>query len=180
MKKSKFLAVSSWMRSALIVPLCAFADLAMSDNIAVLASAEATSTYCNSSPNTRNCYSAGKVNDGNISTALGGQASWANANVGGPHYWTAVWPSYVFIEHAIVYTSAGYPIQDFDLEYYDAYTSQWEVLSSVRGNTSLEIDVAFSPVYADRIRVKTLKGPARQTIYHRLNEVVIEGDASYL
>lgn len=150
------------------------------ENIAPMASPSASSTACFGSHLSPHCYDASRANHGDTSKKLSGLSSWSNNRAPFPQFWQAIWPSFVRLDRATIYTSEGYPIQDFDLQYYDAYLSRWETLKSIKGNTDLVVNIDFSAVYTDRLRVVGHKGPARQTIHVRLNEVVVEGNADYL
>lgn len=151
-------------------------------NIAIKAQASASSTFCSGENPSLHCYDAARVNDGDTSTTLGGDTSWTNnSSASAPHWWQATWPSIVKISHATVFTSdQAYAIRDFDLQYYDWYNDEWRTIQEIRNNTSLSIDINFSPVYSDKLRVWCLKGPSIQPDFVRLNEVVVIGKADHI
>lgn len=145
-------------------------------NIATAAVASASSTYgSNCTIGTTHCYSATKVNDGNTATTLGGTASWSNA--ASLSQWVQLqWSQKVAITGAEIYTSTGYPIQDYDLQYWNGST--WVNFATVNGNTALQITHNLSTnIVTDKVRAFCRKGPANQPHHVRINEFIVKGFA---
>ena len=152
---------------ALAVPLQALAQC-VTQNLARTGAASATSTFPG--------YSPARVNDGDRSTALGGAASWANARE------TATTPALpatvevalaasALVDRVFVYTTAGYEIRDYNLEYFDG--AQWLTIVQVRGNAQTIRSHQFTPVNVARVRVVGLSGPNLQTVHVRVNELEV-------
>ncbi len=142
-------------------------------NLALEASTSASSTFCSGSGSS--CYAARRVNDGSANTALGGEYSWANDL--GP-----AMPQWVELDFGAartfgrveLYTSQGYPIQDYSLETWDGST--WSPVVTITGNTELHRTHTFTPVTASKLRVLGRKGPSNQVQHVRVNEVEIYQD----
>jgi hypothetical protein len=136
-------------------------------NFALGATASAQSTYSG--------YSPDRAIDGDNSTALGPASSWAN-NYSNP---TIVLPQWFEIDFGVdrsftrvdVYTTASYPIKDYDLSYWDG--AAWAPILSMRGNTQPHIVHQFAEITSSRIRILGLSGPDIQAGYARLNEVEV-------
>jgi hypothetical protein len=141
-----------------------------SKNLALEATTTASSTYCSGSD--VDCYNASRVNDGNSSTVLGGFTSWCN-DYGAPM------PQWVALDFGgkrtfgriELYTTAGYELQDYKLEYWDG--SVWSTLVSVVGNNQAHQKHVFPPVEASQLRVLGLAGSVAQPFYVRINEVEV-------
>ncbi len=137
------------------------------DNLAIAAIVAASSTYPYSG------YAASRVNDGSRDTALGGAASWVNADSSAPNGFLPQWVQLDFgtnktFSRVVVYTSAGYPIQDFKIQIYNGFS--WVDVASVVGNTALTVTVPFAPQTARLVRILGTKGPNIQPQYVRVNE----------
>lgn len=152
---------------ALTLPFNASAQCP-TENLARSGVASATSTFSG--------YSPARTNDGDRNTGLGGAYSWSNARE------TATTPalpasldialaSSAPVDRIILHTTAGWQIQDYDLQYFNG--SQWTTLQAVRGNTSTTRTHQFSPVSMSRVRVVGQRGPSSQTIHVRINELEI-------
>jgi subtilisin family serine protease len=135
-------------------------------NLARSASASASSTFSN--------YSPARVNDGSTDTSLGGAYSWAN-NSGTYPPLSPEWVQLDFgttktFRRVLVYTSQGYPIQDFDIQVENGGT--WTTIpgTQVRGNTDLVVSRTFSAQSAQRVRILAYRGPSHQDGYVRVNE----------
>jgi hypothetical protein len=121
-------------------------------------------------------YSVDRIIDGDRSTALGGGASWANAHLDAPN---GMLPQWVEIDlgyeqtfsQVDVYTTAEYPLQDYDILYWDG--TDWQWAASVVGNQAAMRSETFLPVTSSRVRILCKRGPQRQVVYARLNEVEI-------
>ncbi|WP_331351033.1 hypothetical protein [Cellvibrio sp. UBA7671] len=143
-------------------------------NIALTATATASSTYCPSPTTPLHCYYASRINDGSTSTTLGGVDSWVNVGGGLPQWVELRWPNKVAIISTELYTSAGYPIQDYDLQYWNGI--EWVAFNQVRGNTALQNAYTLpTTVTTDRVRVLGLKGPGVQLSHVRVNELIVNG-----
>ena len=137
-------------------------------NLARTGVASASSTYVG--------YSPARTNDGDRSTALGGASSWANARE------TATTPALpatleialaapAAVDRIVLYTTAGYEIRDYDLQYFDG--AGWRALMSVRGNTLVQRDHRFAATGMSRVRLVGLSGPNLQTVHVRVNELEV-------
>ena len=132
-------------------------------NLALSALAAASSTYSG--------YSPARVNDGSQDTALGGATSWANA---------AYVPQWVQLDfgtnktfsRVVIYTSSGYPIQDFTIQVWNSGLGVWQDVpgAQVTGNTSLTVTLNFTAQTARLVRILGTKGPNIQQGYVRVNE----------
>ena len=137
-------------------------------NLALNATATAQSSFSG--------YSPTRVNDGSTNTLVGGTHSWANG-----HTYTAdgrlpQWLQLDFgqvevLSKAVVYTSQGYEIKDYDIQVWTG--SAWSTVVSVRGNTSVNRPHSFSPIYGSKLRVMGLRGPDNQSVYVRVNELEV-------
>lgn len=136
------------------------------DNFALQATVAASSTYPG--------YSPQRVNDGDRNTSLGGAYSWAN-NSGGVNY-PPQWVQLDFgvtktFRRVVVYTSAGYPIRDFDIQVWNGVAWATPAGGQVRGNTALQVTVNLAVSQSSRlVRVYGLSGPTHQPGYVRVNE----------
>ncbi|TXH72719.1 MAG: hypothetical protein E6Q88_05980 [Lysobacteraceae bacterium] len=140
-------------------------------NLALEALALASSTYC-STPGTEHCYDADRANDGDNSTALGGFTSWANGyGVAMPQWLELQWGRLVTVSRVDLYTSQGYPIADYDIEYWNG--TDWIKAASIRGNTAVARSHSIAPVQTFRMRILAVAGPAHQPGYTRINEVEV-------
>lgn len=158
------------MRIAATVPL------KTASNRAPLAKATASSSYCPNGTGERSahCYGPDRVNDGDISTALGGNYSWANAGGALPQWVQLKWPNAETVAEVVVYTTARYPMRDFDVQYWTG--SQWRNIAGVTGNRDAKRHFRLNtPVTTDRIRILGRRGPNHQWSYVRVNEVVVKG-----
>lgn len=161
-------------------------------NIAGFATADASSSYCPGGTGLPepHCYGPDRVNDGDTSTDLGGNYSWANASAGLPQSVWLTWPQQVTVDAVDVYTTADYPINRYELQYLNEEGEWVTVLGGVHqfqagsrtvtnsggyvlGNTGERITHSFDPVRTRSIRVLGLRGPAHQPYYVRVNEVVV-------
>lgn len=140
-----------------------------SSNKALNATTTASSTFPG--------YAAARINDGNRNTTVGGAYSWANAHTSLPT--NGRLPQWVELDlgstksfnKVVLYTSAGYPIRDYRIQYKSG--SSWINAASVTGNTSTQRVHSFSTKSARYIRVYATKGPNNQNIYVRVNELQV-------
>ncbi|MCP2322103.1 hypothetical protein HDA40_000610 [Hamadaea flava] len=137
------------------------------DNYARQATVAASSTFPG--------YAPERVNDGSADTSLGGGYSWANSY--GDENYPGLQPQWVQLDfgvnrtvgRAVVYTSQGYPIRDFDIQIWNGFG--WETVGTpVRGNTALSVTVTFPQRSTRLIRVLGYSGPTHQQGYVRVNE----------
>lgn len=141
-------------------------------NLAMLAAVSASSTYCSGGAD--HCYSAGRVNDGSRNTTLGGLHSWTNDwGAPMPQWVELTWSSPVAVSRVDVYTTSGYMIRDYDVEYWNG--SSWQdLVPPVTNNNSLSRShLAPAPVSTTRLRVLGRSGPSHQAGYVRINEIEV-------
>jgi hypothetical protein len=138
----------------------------LGSNFALDATYSATSTFGG--------YSVDYIHDGDLNAGLAFN-SWAND-------WNppdVILPQTVSVDlgalHQIsqikLYTSQGYEIQDYDLDYWDGQA--WQHISETRGNVAGLNVFTFAPLVTQQLRVVGIKGPEAQTIYVRINELEI-------
>ena len=140
-------------------------------NLAPEALAVASSTFC-SAPGTEHCYDPSRANDGDNSIALGGFTSWANDyGTAMPQWLELQWGRVITISRVDLYTSSGYPIKDYDIEYWNG--TGWVKAASIRNNTVLARSDAIAPVQTFRLRILALSGPTHQPGYTRINELEV-------
>jgi Peptidase M66 len=144
-------------------------------NIAPTALVSASSSYCPSGVAGPDCYFPSRINDLDNSTALGGDNSWTNDLGSGLPQWIQLqWPKKMVITGSELYTSEGYPIQDYDLQYWNGV--DWISFVTVTGNNELHnIHNSVTNVVTDRVRMLGRKGPNHQLQYVRVNELIIKG-----
>lgn len=146
----------------------------ITQNIAPQAVASASSTYCPSPSTPLHCYFPSRINDGSTNTTVGGVDSWTNVSGTLPQWVELRWPNKVVISSTQLYTSSGYPIQDYDLQYWNGV--EWVTFNAVRGNTALQNSYTLAAaITTDRVRVLGHKGPAVQSSYIRVNELIVNG-----
>ncbi|WP_440111370.1 galactose-binding domain-containing protein [Paenibacillus sp. QZ-Y1] len=117
-------------------------------------------------------YSAARINDGDQNTTLGENYSWANnQNSPLPQYVVLDLQAAKSIQRIDLYTSQGYPLANYDLQYWNGTT--WVNLVQITGNQELKRSHAFTAVSTSKVRVVASKGPAHQTNYVRINELEI-------
>ena len=143
------------------------------DNLARTASAFASSTYCWGTG--IHCYSPARVNDGDRDTRLGGYYSWANAG-GVPAWVELAWPVDVTVNHVNLYTSAGYEMRGYRIEYWDENRQDWVTppgLAVPDNVFAYRFHRVSPPVTTRRLRVLGLSGPSHQTNHVRVNELEV-------
>lgn len=114
-------------------------------------------------------YSAEKVVDGSRDTSLGGTHSWSSSRGNGT--FEIDLGAEVPFGRVDVYTTEGYELADWDLEYWDG--SGWVGLATVTDNTDAHHIHTFAEISASRIRLTDLQGPDHQAAYTRLNEIEV-------
>ncbi|MFZ5970930.1 MAG: hypothetical protein ACOYXA_05015 [Bacteroidota bacterium] len=141
-------------------------------NYALQATVTAESTYPG--------YSVQKIKDGSRNTTVGPSYSWANnfpANGKLPESVFLKFSSLKTIDRIDIYTSSGYELQNYTIQYRTATTASWVTLLTVTGNRSVFRTHSFSTISVLEIQIICQLGPPNQTIYGRLNEVEIYGPA---
>ncbi|GGH46526.1 hypothetical protein GCM10008014_09240 [Paenibacillus silvae] len=135
-----------------------------SPNLARTATITADSTFSG--------YSTARINDGDRSTALGGASSWANnANTALPQNVTLDLGQSKQVSKVDLYTSQGYVMSDYDVEYWNG--SSWVSLVKITNNTNVYRSHSFSPINTSKIKIVCKKGPSHQAGYVRINELEI-------
>ncbi|HEX6291863.1 MAG TPA: discoidin domain-containing protein [Herpetosiphonaceae bacterium] len=137
------------------------------ENLARSAIAAASSTY------PYDGYAPSRVNDGSRTTTVGGAYSWVNADRYAPDGYLPQWVQLDFgttktFSRVVMYTSSGYPIQDYDIQVWDGST--WVTVDSRTGNTALTVTHTFAPTTARLVRILGRRGPSNQPQYVRVNE----------
>ncbi|HBL28132.1 MAG TPA: hypothetical protein DD490_14965 [Acidobacteria bacterium] len=142
-------------------------------NLALQATASASSTFCSGSVPGPHCYSPARVNDGSRSTLLGGLDSWANdANQPLPQWVELTWSTPVNASRVDLYTTSGYEVGAYDVEYWTG--AGWAPWLSVTGNTSVfRSHPGLPTISTTRIRVLGRSGSAIQPGYVRFNEIEV-------
>ncbi|GAA2520307.1 discoidin domain-containing protein [Winogradskya humida] len=136
------------------------------ENFSRNATATASTTYTG--------YAPERVNDGSTSTSLGEANSWANAYHTAPPQWVQVtFPVDRTLGRVIVYTTASYPIRDFDVQAWDG--SFFVTIGQVRANTAVSVVIPVAPRSTRILRVVGLSGPLAQPGYVRVNELEAYG-----
>ncbi len=123
-------------------------------------------------------YSVLKIKDGSRNTTVGPSYSWANNHPAG-----GTLPESVFlkfgtlknIERIDIYTSSGYALQNYTIQFRTTPTASWLTLVTIVGNTLVSRSHTFAPVNLLEVQIICQRGPANQTVYGRLNEVEIYG-----
>lgn len=138
------------------------------ENLALKATATAQSTFSG--------YSPSHVNDGSKNTKVGGKDSWSNGHKYTPDGRLPQWLQLDFkqvktLSKVVLYTSLGYEIKDYDIQVWS--NNAWVTVIRQRNNTHVFRTHSFAPVKASKLRVIGLRGPDRQTIYVRINELEV-------
>lgn len=128
--------------------------------------ASATSTYAG--------YSPARTTDGDRNTALGEAYSWSNARETGdtaalPASLEIALPGRGVVDQILVYSTAGWEIRDYDLEYFDG--AEWTVIEQVRGNARTVREHRIPPTSIAALRIVGHSGPDHQQVHVRINEV---------
>ena len=117
-------------------------------------------------------YSADNVIDGDRSTALGEDYSWANSSSVYPQWLKVDFGGVKGVQDVDVYTTASYPIRDYDIEVLSGST--WLPFATVRGNTAEKVTShVTTPLRGSAIRVLGFRGPLFQPQHVRVNELVV-------
>ncbi|MEM6829924.1 MAG: hypothetical protein AAF551_05370 [Bacteroidota bacterium] len=128
-------------------------------------------------------YSVDKINDGSTNTTVGGDHSWTNHHPAGgylPESVTLTFDRPKKIHSMALYTSRGYELREYEIQYKDPNSGSWRTLFSITQNTTEYRSFGFKPREMLAVRIVCIKGPNRQDIYARLNEVEIYGYAPTL
>lgn len=103
--------------------------------------------------------------------------SWVNDNVAGARWVSLTWQGPVTINQVELYTSQGGIIQDYDIEYFDGGES-WIPVISITKNTELHRSHIINNITTTQLRVAVRNGSVTQSIYGRINELVVLGTTS--
>ncbi len=139
-------------------------------NYALQATVTAESTYPG--------YSILKIKDGSRNTTVGPSYSWTNNFPAGgklPESVFLKFSSLKSIDRIDIYSSSGYVLQNYTIQYRVTTTGTWINLVNVTGNTSVVRTHTFPSVNLLEVQIICQLGPNSQTIYGRLNEVEIYG-----
>jgi hypothetical protein len=145
-------------------------------NVAPYAYADASSSFCSNESDDTHCYYPERVNDTNLSTELGGLYSWVNEdpNISPlPQTVELAWRYPVTINSVDIYTTEGYVLRDYDIEYTEG--EGWSTLISVKDNTETYRSLAVSTVTTYQLRVVAKEGSLAQPQHARINEIVVFG-----
>ncbi|WP_242106876.1 hypothetical protein [Luteimonas aquatica] len=138
-------------------------------NIAPQATATASSTF--------DGYAAGRVNDKNLDSRLGGDYSWANAGYSQDPQWLQLrWPNAVRTDYVEIISSEGYPLQRFELQYLDPATNAWVAVTPQQGYPSklgVTTRLYFDAVTTSAMRLVDMAGPEHQPGFFRVNEILV-------
>lgn len=116
-------------------------------------------------------YSAQRVNDGDRSTALGGDASWVNDYGTWPATLDLTLASPARIDRVQLFTTRGYEATAYDIQL--RVDGAWRTVSSVRGNSAVSRDDRFAPQLTDAVRIVAVNGSVLQPYYFRVNELEV-------
>ncbi len=142
------------------------------ENLATASKVSASSTYCSGLPGGSLCYDVGNVIDSDVRTNVGGQYSWANNGGGMPQWVELDFVGERDISQIELYTSAGYPIRDFDIQSWNG--GGWTTQYVETGNTSTSwVQPVFPFITTTRLRVLGRSGPNNQPGYVRINEIKV-------
>lgn len=133
------------------------------DNLALGATATADSTFPDEG------YAPANVVDGRNTTVQQGTESWVNVSGGLPQTLMLEFAGPRSFSRLEFFTSDGYAISDYDIEYYDG--AAWLPLVQVQSNVSVHNTYTFSTVTATKLRFICRRGPSIQPTYVRINEV---------
>lgn len=142
------------------------------ENLAILATASASSTY------PVEPYSPARVNDGSRSTALGPTSSWVNAGQFAPNGFLPQWVQLDFgvpttFNTVVVYTTQGFQLRDYQIQILNAL-GNWQPVSVRTGNTADMVLHQLGQNHTARfVRVWGTLGPAVQPGYARVNELEV-------
>ncbi|TXH64978.1 MAG: hypothetical protein E6Q88_14670 [Lysobacteraceae bacterium] len=146
-------------------------------NMALSASASASSTYCVGPPQTSpNCFSPWRVNDGNASTALGGYYGWTN-DLGAalPQSVQLEWAAPLDVSRIVVVTPSSYPVRNYDVQVWigTPQTGGWQTVATASNNTAPVIPHNFQRVSTWRVRILGRSGPLQEPGQIRVNEIEV-------
>jgi pimeloyl-ACP methyl ester carboxylesterase len=140
-------------------------------NMAPLATASASSTYC-TFPG-EHCYSPSRVNDTDLDSRVGGWYSWTNVANGQPQWLELTWPDAIRTDLVELITSDGYALEGFRIQFWDGNAWREPVQTNMR--LGLRNEILLPPIETTRLRVTAMTGPANQPQYFRINEILVRG-----
>lgn len=141
-----------------------------SANYALQATVSAESTYPG--------YSVNRIKDGSRNTTVGPSYSWANNFPAGgklPESVFLKFSSLRSVDRIDIYTSSGYALRNYTIQFRTTPTASWITLLVITGNTSVMRSHTFTAVNLLEVQIICQLGPNNQNIYGRLNEVEIYG-----
>lgn len=118
-------------------------------------------------------YSVSKVNDGVTNTAGGPDYSWVNSDAL-PQWVELDFPGMRTFNTLVLYTTAGYELKDYDIQYWDVNTNSWLTITSVTNNTQARRETVLKTVRSNKVRIIANSGPLVQTNYARINEIQVQ------
>ena len=120
-----------------------------SANYALQATVSAESTFSG--------YSVLNIKDGSRNTTVGPSYSWANNYPGGGKLPESVFLNFTSlkqVDRIDIYTSSGYPLQNYTIQYRVSPTATWINLVVITGNTALLRSHTFTAVNLLEVQIK--------------------------
>jgi uncharacterized protein YjdB len=142
-------------------------------NIAPDGRADASTTFCPRPNDADHCYFPYRINDQSLSTKLGGLDSWVNDTQSSQPWVSLSWWTEVTIDSIDLYTTEGYILRDYDIEYWAG--ESWIPIISITGNTALYRSHPISTITTSQLRVLVRYGSVEQPASGRVNELVVFG-----
>ena len=157
---------------SLLLSLGVFTSVHANNVISHEAYASASSSYCMGIG--AECYHPARVNDWKLNSAYGGFYSWTADPRQPDEKWVKLhWAKSVTVDKAVVYTTSGYEMRDYKIQYLSG--GQWRNIVSTIRNEDQIITHNFPPVTTTQIRLVALKGPLIQPEFGRVNELLVLG-----
>ncbi len=138
------------------------------ENKALAATAFAQSTFPN--------YSPSNVNDSSTNVSVGGAYSWTNGHTYQtdgklPQWFDLRFDTTITFSKINIYTTDNYEIKKFMIMVNTQ--NGWDTISAVDTNTSTLVTFNYDTISTDIIRVLCQRGPDKQYVYTRLNEIEV-------
>ncbi|RYY37249.1 MAG: T9SS type A sorting domain-containing protein [Sphingobacteriaceae bacterium] len=130
-------------------------------NIASVATVTASTT------DTGNGYSPAKAVDGNTADFSG----WSSLT-GSPQWLELAWASYQNIQKVELFTTSGYYLKDYDIQYWDG--SDWQTVAAIRNNVQKKVTSTFANISTTKLRIYCITPDP--TLYSRIDEVRVYND----